>query len=129
MILDILIILLMGIGALFMFLAGLGVVRFPDLYIRISATSKAATLGVAFILVAFAVYFSNDIGVITRAIATVAFLLLTAPIAAHMIGRAAYMSGEPLTRLTVTDEFREYCDYCRQPISASAENRSAKNRR
>lgn len=96
--------ILMTIGAVFMFLAGLGVLRMPDVYIRMSTTSKAATLGVTFILLAVAIDF-NDFGVATRALAAIVFVLLTAPVAAHIIGRAAYLSGVPLWRGTVVDEW------------------------
>lgn len=98
-------ILLIIIGALFMFVAALGVFRMPDLFLRMSATTKAATLGAGFILLAAAVYF-NDFGVTTRALATIVFLLITAPVAAHMIGRAAYFNGVPLWEGTIVDELR-----------------------
>jgi len=93
------------IGALFMFLAGVGIVRMPDLYTRMSATTKVATLGVGSTLLAVAVYF-NELGITSRALATIAFVLLTAPVAAHMIGRAAYFTGVPLWEGTVLDELR-----------------------
>jgi len=91
------------VGTLFMLLAGLGVLRLPDLYCRASATTKAATLGVGCLLIATAVFF-QDSQVTTRVLATIAFLLLTAPVAAHMLGRAAYRRGVPLWEGTVSDE-------------------------
>lgn len=90
-------------GAVFMFLAGLGIVRMPDLFLRMSATTKAATLGVSSMLLALAVYFGR-LDIASRALATIAFLLLTAPIAAHMIGRAAYFAGVPLWERTEIDD-------------------------
>lgn len=94
--------LLIG-GAFFTFLAALGLVRMPDLFLRMSATTKAATLGVSSMLLGLACYF-GDLALASRAGATIAFLLLTAPIGAHMIGRAAYLSGVPLWERTVVDE-------------------------
>ncbi len=74
-------------GTLFLLLAGIGMIRLPDLFCRTSATTKAATLGVGCLLIAVAIHF-GDLRVTTRALATIAFLLLTAPVAAHMIARA-----------------------------------------
>jgi len=92
-------------GAVFMLISALGVVRMPDLYLRMSASTKSATLGVASILLATAIYF-GELGIVTRAIATVVFLLLTAPVAAHMMGRAAYFNGVPLWKGTRYDELK-----------------------
>ncbi len=96
-------------GAIFMFLAGIGILRMPDVYTRMSATTKAATLGVGCTLLAAAVYF-GELGVTSRALATLAFLLLTAPVAAHMIGRAAYFGGVELSPGTVVDELKGHYD-------------------
>jgi multicomponent Na+:H+ antiporter subunit G len=70
-----------------------------------SATSKAATLGAGLVLLATAVFF-NEFSITARVTATIVFLLLTAPVAAHMIGRAAYFDGVPLWKGTVLDELR-----------------------
>jgi multicomponent Na+:H+ antiporter subunit G len=93
------------LGALLMLLAGVGLLRMPDLFLRMSATSKAATLGVILIMAAAAVYF-NDLGVTGRAAGIVIFIILTAPISAHMIGRAAYITGEQLWSKTTIDEMK-----------------------
>ncbi|MBF9043135.1 Na+/H+ antiporter subunit G [Rhodobacterales bacterium HKCCE4037] len=83
------------LGGFFCFIAGLGVLRLPDVLIRMHASTKAGTLGSGLILIAVAIFFS-DIGTMTRALATILFLLMTAPVAAHMIGRAAFRSRVPL---------------------------------
>ncbi|HEX6439063.1 MAG TPA: monovalent cation/H(+) antiporter subunit G, partial [Candidatus Binatia bacterium] len=75
---------LMLIGAVFGLLAGAGVVRMPDLFMRMQAATKASTLGIGCIMLAVAVHF-GELGIATRAVATVIFLFLTAPVAAHMI--------------------------------------------
>lgn len=100
---DVLVSSLLLIGSLLMLLASIGVLRMPDLYLRIGASTKASTLGLVCILAAVAVNFA-EIGMATRAIATMVFVLLTAPVAAHMIGRAAYIVGVPLWDRTVVDE-------------------------
>lgn len=90
-------------GTVFSLLGGLGLLRLPDVYTRLSATSKTATLGVACILLAGALHF-HDVGVSARALVAAAFVFLTAPVAAHMIGRAAYVTRVPLWSGTVVDE-------------------------
>lgn len=98
-------IILLLIGTIFMFISALGVVRMPDLYLRMSASTKSATIGVGTVLLAAAIYF-NDLAIASRSIAVIFFLLLTAPIAAHMIGRAAYSTGVPLWEGSRYDELK-----------------------
>jgi multicomponent Na+:H+ antiporter subunit G len=87
------------VGALFSLLAAVGVLRFPDLYTRLHAAAKAGTVGAGFVLLALAVS-ALDPAVALRAVAGVAFLVLTAPIAAHLIARAAYTVGQRPSSLT-----------------------------
>jgi len=98
--------LLLVSGALFMLLAGVGLVRLPDLYTRMSATSKAATLGASLVLLGAALHFGT-VAAAGRALVIVAFLFLTAPLAAHAIGRAGYRRGSPLWAGTIADELGE----------------------
>ncbi|WP_193140389.1 MULTISPECIES: monovalent cation/H(+) antiporter subunit G [unclassified Meridianimarinicoccus] len=74
-------------GGAFAFIAGLGVLKLPDVLNRMHASTKAGTLGSALTLAAAALHFEIA-SVTTKAVATILFLMLTAPIAAHMIGRA-----------------------------------------
>lgn len=90
-------------GALFMLLAAIGLLRLPDLFTRMSATSKAAGLGSSLSLLAVAVHF-NELDVTTRAIAAIVFIFMTIPVAAHMIGRAGYLSQVAISSRTVKDE-------------------------
>lgn len=96
---------LMVAGALFVLISGLGIVRFPDLYMRVSASTKASTLGAGFSLLSLAVYF-GELGITMRALATIAFLVITAPVAAHLISRAAYSVNVRLWEGTITDELQ-----------------------
>lgn len=100
---DTLIALLLGGGTFFALVAAIGVVRMPDIYMRLSAASKASTLGASLILTAVALFF-DSLAVTGKIVAIIAFTLLTAPVAAHMLGRAAYFSGEPLWKKSVRDE-------------------------
>lgn len=99
----------MLVGAVFTFIAALGVVRLPDLFMRMHANTKSATLGVGFIMLGAAIYFS-DITVTTRALAVILFLLITAPISSHLLARAAYFSGIPLWEKTISDDLRGHYD-------------------
>ncbi|HWL43110.1 MAG TPA: monovalent cation/H(+) antiporter subunit G [Ilumatobacter sp.] len=74
-------------GALLVVLAGVGVLRFPDLYSRMHATTKATTLGIALIAVAAAIALGDGRD---KLLLAVAFIVVTAPAGAHFIGRAAY---------------------------------------
>ncbi|MFN2246220.1 MAG: monovalent cation/H(+) antiporter subunit G, partial [Candidatus Promineifilaceae bacterium] len=79
-------------GSLFSLVAALGMLRLPDTIIRMHAATKAGTFGAGLILIAEAVFY-QEIGITLRALAAIVFLLMTAPVAAHLIGRAAYYSG------------------------------------
>lgn len=92
-------------GSLFILLSAIGLLRMPDLFTRMSATTKASTLGIGLVLIGTAVFWM-DIGIAARAIAIIIFLLLTAPVAAHIIGRAAYFDKVPLWDKTHIDELR-----------------------
>ena len=94
---------LLLIGALFTLIGALGLLRLPDLYLRMSAATKGATLGVCAVMLAVALAY-QDLPLAGRALAVIVFLLLTAPVSAHAIGRAAYFSGVPLAEETSIDE-------------------------
>ncbi|MDM7459799.1 MAG: monovalent cation/H(+) antiporter subunit G [Paracoccus sp. (in: a-proteobacteria)] len=96
---DFIVALLVVSGGIFCFAAGLGVLRLPDLLIRMHASTKAGTLGSGLMLTAVAVAFAEGT-VLARAIAAIVFLLLTAPVAAHLIGRAAFRTGVPMDSRT-----------------------------
>ena len=100
---DIVLALLSTAGALSILFASIGILRMPDFYLRLSVTVKASTLGVGLLLICAAIMFP-DVSVTTKAIAIVFFLIITAPIGAHMIGRAAYFTGTPLWKGTIADE-------------------------
>lgn len=87
------------IGAFFTFVAAVGVLRLDDVYMRMHAASKAGTLGSGVLLIALAVY-SGESDVVLRALAGVVFFLLTAPVSAHLLARAAYSVGYPPCALT-----------------------------
>ena len=90
-------------GAMFGLLAAIGIVRLPDLYTRLHAASKAGVVGTGLILIAVALI-STDEAVVLRATLGVIFLLLSTPVAAHLLARAAYKAGELPTVATNIEE-------------------------
>lgn len=100
---DLLAAVLMLVGVVTALLAALGLVRMPDVLTRMSATSKASTLAKMCVFLALALAF-DELGVAARSLAAVAFVFLTAPLAAHAIGRAAFALGVPLFPGTKVNE-------------------------
>ncbi|HVR44493.1 MAG TPA: monovalent cation/H(+) antiporter subunit G [Thermoanaerobaculia bacterium] len=94
---------LMLVGCSFLLLAAVGIVRMPDLFMRMSASAKAATLGIGCMLIALMLHFRES-SVTTRSILVLSFFFLLSPVAAHMIARAAYIVGVPLWEHTVCNE-------------------------
>lgn len=95
---------LLILGALFAFISALGLWRFPDIYCRMHAASKTGTLGSGVMLIAIA-FHAGDLGTATRAVAGFVFFLLTAPISAHLLAKAAYAVGYRMANESVVDEF------------------------
>lgn len=98
-----LVVALIFLGTFFMLVAAAGLNRMPDLYTRMHGTTKSTTLGITAITLATAIYFGTSAAV-TRAILVVVFFFLTAPIATHVLARAAYLRDVPRWRDTVLDE-------------------------
>ena len=88
-------------------LAAIGVLRMPDLPTRMHATTKSGVLAIIFIMLAVGLYFAR-IDIAARVLAIIFFTLVTAPIAAHAIGRAGYLSGVELWSETVRDDLKDY---------------------
>jgi multicomponent Na+:H+ antiporter subunit G len=102
MVLEIAGALLLVLGGAFCFAAGLGVVRFPDVFMRMHAATKAGTLGLVFLAAAMA-FVTPAIDIILKAVFVSVFMIVTAPVGSHLIGRAAYRTGVPLWERTVID--------------------------
>lgn len=102
---TILTVALLVIGALFTLIAAIGVVRLPDLFTRMQASTKSATLGVACMMLATLTHFA-DLSVGSRAVLVIGALFLTAPVAGHVIARAAHLRGVALWDGTRFDELK-----------------------
>ncbi len=75
------------VGVLFMLIAALGIVRFPDLFSRIHAASKASTLGISLILLAYCLS-EPTLYTVIKSLLTMLFIFLTTPVACHLLSRA-----------------------------------------
>lgn len=105
MIRDILTVVFLMLGAILSLVAAVGVLRMPDLFIRMHAATKTGTVGVSSIAIGLMIHF-GEVTVTSRGLLVIMFFLLTAPVAAHMIARAAYKSGVSLWILTRIDEWK-----------------------
>ncbi|MBD3222338.1 Na+/H+ antiporter subunit G [bacterium] len=105
---------LLLLGSLLMLLSAIGLLRMPDLYNRLSAASKATSLGAIFLLAGFAVV-QPDPSVVGRAIATILFVLVTVPVASHAIARAGYRDRVPLWKHSTVDEWEGTLDAPTRP--------------
>lgn len=94
---DVLIGLFLCLGTLLILSASLGVLRMPDLYTRMHASTKAGTVGVSCLLLSVAISIP-EISVISRVVGIMLFILLTAPVASHLLGRAMREVGYKIWR-------------------------------
>ena len=107
---DLLVSILLLAGGFFAAIAGMGLLRFRDVLLRMHASTKAGTLGVGLIVLAIAIHIGTGHDSI-RAVLIIGFLLLTAPVGAHLIGRAAYRTGTPLwSGTTIEEESDHRCE-------------------
>ena len=112
------------VGSSFAFLAALGVLRMPDVFTRMQASTKASTLGLGCLLIGTALQM-GDFGSLIRVASIGAFVLLTTPVAGHVIARASYFAEVPLWKGTVLDERKRDpvpSQQPRQPVGAPLRN-------
>ena len=93
-------------GASLAVVAGIGLHRFPDVFARMHAATKPATLGLALVLAGAALR-ADEVGDAAKLLLVLALQFITAPVAAHLVGRAAYRSGTELSPDTVLDELAD----------------------
>ncbi|HUS71802.1 MAG TPA: monovalent cation/H(+) antiporter subunit G [Sedimentisphaerales bacterium] len=103
---DIIGYILIIIGILFDIFGCIGLVRFPDVYNRLQASTKCVTLGTILLLVGVAIVSASG-PMAAKAIICAVFILLTSPTAAHAIAKGAYASGVQLWKDSVVDKYAE----------------------
>lgn len=120
---DIIVGVLAFFGALFVFFAAVGMLRMRDTYLRISVTTKAATLGIGLLLVASALH-SYELATTAKVFAIILFLFLTAPVSAHLVGRTSYFSGVKLWKNSVMDDMKGKYNPETEVLGSGLENES-----
>lgn len=100
---QVLVAAMLVLGCLLALLAAIGMHRFPDVFCRMHAATKPATLGLVLIAIATSLSVSAA-GSGVKLLLVVFLQFLTAPVGAHMVGRAAYRSGSPLSESTIVDD-------------------------
>lgn len=96
--------ILMVIGASFTLISAIGVLRLRDVYSRVHAAGKSSTLGVICLVLATVLYFIPDGLVNAKLLLAIIFVFMTAPLSALLISRSAYRTGVPLEKNTVHDD-------------------------
>lgn len=102
-------IFLIIVGTILMLISAIGIIRLPDFYLRMSAITKAATLGLFLLLIGLAIFFNRPELTIKSAV-IILLVLLSNPVGAHAIARAAYMNGTKLWEGNIINELRELTD-------------------
>ncbi|ASJ10823.1 Na+/H+ antiporter subunit G [Thermococcus sp. P6] len=106
--------ILVLIGTFFYMLSALGLIRMPDVYNRMQTSTKSATLGSLGVMIGVGIWaLGTDFGSVawfTKTLVIAIFLLLTNPISAHALIRAAYRNGIPLWEGSVVDRYREHME-------------------
>jgi len=97
-----------GIGAIFLFVGGLGVFRLPDVYNRLQAGTKCTTLGACLTIIGVGIM---QPGWLPKTLVIALFVLITNPISNHALGRASRRSGVPLCDRSVVDKAKEFEEY------------------
>lgn len=94
------------VGGALCFVAGVGLLRLPDVLSRLHAATKPQSLGVILVLIGVGLRLRTGTEVTTLAL--VAFYqITTTPVAAHMVGRAAYRTGRLDDSTLIRDELDE----------------------
>jgi len=103
---NVLVIALLWFGGFFLLVAAIGLLRLPDVLMRMHAMTKAGTLGISSLALGVALHFGTGDAAL-RSLLIITFFLITAPIAGHMIGRAAYHRGVIAPGSLDRDEYRD----------------------
>jgi multicomponent Na+:H+ antiporter subunit G len=115
---------LVVIGVFLNCVAAIGLIRLPDVYTRMQASTKGGTLGVGCIILACAIQFQSLLTA-SQAVLVILFMFLTAPVAGHLIGRAAYFVGVPKWDHTRFDELEGCYDPDTHALSAKPDAENA----
>lgn len=96
--------ILLLVGAFFIFVSAVGMLRMGDVFSRLHVTTKAGTLGLTGVLLASVLFFWGEGQLYVKQGLTLVFLFLTAPVAGHLLASVAYRIGTPRWDRTRLDE-------------------------
>ena len=102
--------LIAAAGVFFIVVSSIGIVRMPDVYTRVHAVGKAGTLGIVGVLLAVGVYQLATLSVVFEMLALICFFFLTQPVSAHMLDRAAFLTGVQPTPGTAPNDLTDRYD-------------------
>jgi len=105
-VLDVVAAALLICGSLLALIAGLGIVRFPDLLARMHAATKPQVLGLMLLMIGLGIELRDFLAGVTLLL-VVAFQLVTGPISAHMLSRAGYRTGKVDHSTLIVDELTD----------------------
>lgn len=103
MIVEILAKIGISLGTLFILIAAIGILRLPDIYMRMHASAKSSSLGLSLLLIGISVQFP-EWPVIIKTILIICIIFITAPLSGHMISRVAHLLKIPKWKNTVKDD-------------------------
>lgn len=92
-----------------MLVAGIGILRFSDLYLRMHAATKAPSLGVFLLVLGMIIYFF-EFWMAVKGVLIILFIFMTTPVGSHMLSRAAHMMNVQKSKETIVDELSDYDD-------------------
>lgn len=106
---NFIVIICLIVGTFFILSTSIGILRFPDVFTRLHAATKAATLGVSGIMIGAFIFLYVEHEIVSgKLILGMIFVLLTAPVSGHVIGKAAHRSGiKPWSRHQLKDAYAE----------------------
>ncbi|PFG18599.1 monovalent cation/H(+) antiporter subunit G [Serinibacter salmoneus] len=107
-------------GSFLAMVAGIGILRFPDLLSRMHAATKPQVLGLAFLMIGLALELRTGVAIWTLVLVLL-LQLITAPVSAHMVGRSGYRTGRVRRDLLIVDELTDDLEAARESVQREAE--------
>lgn len=126
-IIDLLTAIVLILGAFLSLAAGFGLIRFPDAIARMHATTKPQILGLTFVLMGIALQ-DRRLSTILMLVILLLFQMMTAPISAHMIGRAGYRTGVVAPASLLVDELEQAIERAHDEELAGESSTDARDR-
>lgn len=104
---ELVVVFMLVVGSIFILLSAIGLLRMPDLYTRLTTTTKANTLGIGALLIALAITFYSHESALTKGLTAFIFILITIPVSGHFLARVAYFIGIKKTKGMKKDELED----------------------